>query len=74
MLPFILRGCAMLGMDSVAMPIADRRALWDRIATDLRPNNLGQGVTEVTLETLETALDGILAGQARGRWIVRVEH
>jgi acrylyl-CoA reductase (NADPH) len=73
-LPFILRGCAMLGMDSVAMPIADRRALWNRIATDLRPNNLGQAVTEVTLDTLETALDGILAGQARGRWIVRIEH
>ncbi|HEX5015085.1 MAG TPA: acryloyl-CoA reductase [Candidatus Limnocylindrales bacterium] len=72
-LPFILRGCALLGMDSVAMPIEERRALWSRIATDLRPNNLGDALTEVTLETLETALDGILAGQARGRWIVRLE-
>ena len=33
---------------------------------------LGEGVTEVTLETLEPALDGILAGAARGRWVVRV--
>ena len=71
-LPFILRGVALLGMDSVAMPIAERRALWGRIATDLRPNGLGEGVTEVTLDTLESALDGILAGEARGRWVVRV--
>jgi acrylyl-CoA reductase (NADPH) len=73
-LPFILRGVAMLGMDSVAMPIEERRALWGRLATDLRPNRVGEGdgVTEVTLETLEQALDGILAGAARGRWIVRI--
>jgi hypothetical protein len=70
--PFILRGVALLGMDSVTMPIARRRALWDRLATDLRPRELGVHATEVTLDTLETALDGILAGTARGRWIVRI--
>ena len=60
-------------MDSV--DDADRaasRALWDRLATDLRPRDLGLHATEVTLDTLEPALDGILAGAARGRWIVRV--
>ena len=71
-LPFILRGVALLGMDSSAVPIDARRALWARLGTDLRPNGLGEGVTEVTLETLEPALDGILAGAARGRWVVRV--
>jgi acrylyl-CoA reductase (NADPH) len=71
-LPFILRGVALLGMDSSAVPIDERRALWARLGSDLRPNGLGQGVTEVTLETLEPALDGILAGAARGRWVVRV--
>jgi acrylyl-CoA reductase (NADPH) len=70
--PFILRGVALLGMDSVLVPIERRRAIWERLATDLRPQNLGEGITEVTLDTLETALDGILAGAARGRWIVRV--
>jgi acrylyl-CoA reductase (NADPH) len=73
-LPFILRGCALLGMDSVAMPIEERRALWGRLATDLRPNRLGEGVTEVSLDTLEPALDAILAGAARGRWVVRIDH
>jgi acrylyl-CoA reductase (NADPH) len=71
-LPFILRGVAMLGMDSAAMPIEKRRAMWVRIADDLRPGDLGDGISEVTLDSLEIALDGILAGAARGRWVVRV--
>ena len=70
--PFILRGAALLGMDSVTMPIARRRGLWDRLATDLRPREVGLHATEVTLDTLDEALDGILAGSARGRWIVRI--
>lgn len=70
--PFILRGVALLGMDSAAMAIERRRAIWDRLATDLRPLDLGEGITEVTLDTLEPALDGIVAGAARGRWVVNV--
>ena len=70
--PFILRGVALLGMDSVNVPIARRREIWDRLATDLRPRDLGVHATEVTLETLEEALDGIVSGAARGRWIVRI--
>jgi acrylyl-CoA reductase (NADPH) len=71
-LPFILRGIALLGMDSVTVPIAERRDLWNRLATDYRPRGLGEDVTEVTLDTLDGALDAIVAGQARGRWIVNV--
>jgi acrylyl-CoA reductase (NADPH) len=70
--PFILRGVALLGMDSAQLPIDRRRAIWARLATDLRPRSLGDGLTEVTLDTLDQALDGILAGSARGRWVVRV--
>ena len=70
--PFILRGVALLGMDSVNMPIGRRRELWDRLATDLRPRDLGLHCAEVTLETLDGALDAIVAGDARGRWIVRM--
>ena len=71
-LPFILRGVAMLGMDSVLVPIERRRQIWDRLATDLRPRSLGANVTELTLDTLEAGLDGIVAGAARGRWVVRI--
>jgi acrylyl-CoA reductase (NADPH) len=70
--PFILRGVALLGMDSANMAIEHRRRLWARLAGDLRPPAPGDGLTEVTLETLEPALDAIVAGAARGRWVVRV--
>ena len=70
--PFILRGVALLGMDSANMAIDPRRALWNRLATDLAPRGIEAGITEVDLDTLEPALDAIVAGQARGRWVVRV--
>jgi len=71
-LPFILRGAAVLGMDSTIVPIAMRRLLWDRLATDMRPRGLGEDLTEVDLESLEPALDAIVTGKARGRWVGRV--
>jgi acrylyl-CoA reductase (NADPH) len=71
-LPFILRGVAVLGMNSVAVPIDERRRLWSRLATDLRPRALAEDVTEIGLDELEPALDAIVAGHARGRWVVRV--
>ena len=71
-LPFILRGVALLGMDSANMAIEPRRALWTRLATDLLPSGIGDGITVVDLDTLQPALDAIVAGQARGRWVVRV--
>ncbi len=70
--PFILRSVALVGVDSAVVPVAERRAIWERIATDLRPNGLGEAITEVTLDSLPEALDGILAGRARGRWVVRI--
>ncbi len=70
--PFILRGAALLGIDSAYLPIAKRRRIWERLASDLRPRGLGGRVTEITLDTLEPALDSIRAGNARGRWVVRI--
>ncbi len=70
--PFILRGIALLGMDSANMAIGPRRELWRRLADDLRPRGIADRITEVSLDTVEPALDAIVAGQARGRWVVRV--
>ena len=63
---------ALVGIDSANLAIEERRVIWGRLADDLRPNSLGDALTEVSLDTLPEALDGILAGNARGRWIVRV--
>ena len=70
--PFILRGVSLLGIDSGQVPIATRRLLWQRLARDLRPAGVEDALTEVTLDELEPALDAILRGEARGRWVVRV--
>ena len=70
--PFILRSVALIGIDSAQVAIEERRSIWARLAADLRPNGLGESLAEVTLESLPEALDGILAGRARGRWIVRI--
>lgn len=70
-LPFILRGVNLLGIDSVQMPIAARRALWARIGTDLRPTWLDTLDAEVVgLDGLPEQLDRILAGGMRGRVVV----
>ena len=72
-LPFILRGVSLLGIDSVQTPIADRRDTWTRLADDLRPPHLADTIArEIALDDVEGALDGILRGELQGRTIVRV--
>ena len=73
-LPFILRGVALLGIDSVQTPIELRREVWQRLATDLRPRGLDDGIlatAEIGLEELDETLDRILAGGTVGRILVR---
>jgi acrylyl-CoA reductase (NADPH) len=72
-LPFILRGVSLLGIDSVQTPIADRRETWARLADDLKPPHLADTIArEVSLDQVEDALDAILRGELQGRTIVRV--
>ena len=71
--PFILRGVSLLGIDSVQCPIDRRRAVWARLAGDLRPSSLDDLATdEVPLDEVPGALARILDGGARGRTLVRV--
>ncbi len=70
-LPFILRGVNLLGIDSVQTPIHARCAMWERIGGDLRPAWLHSLDTEVIgLDELPPQLDRILAGNMRGRVVV----
>lgn len=73
-MPFILRGVNLLGIDSVQTPIDRRRAVWQRIATDLRPSWLDDtsvmGAEVVGLEGVPAEMDRILAGGMRGRVLV----
>jgi acrylyl-CoA reductase (NADPH) len=71
-LPFILRGVNLLGIDSVMTPIDRRRAIWRRIAGDLRPAGLDRIGHDVTFDDLDTVLTAILEGRATGRSVVDV--
>jgi acrylyl-CoA reductase (NADPH) len=72
-LPFILRGVNLLGIDSVSIPTDKRLQVWQRMAADLKPANLDHLVyREVSLNELPEALGDILKGNTRGRTLVRL--
>ncbi len=72
-LPFILRGVNVLGIDSAQMPLERRIAIWERLADDLRPPRLEESIArEVSLEEVPTVLPRILRGDVQGRVVVRV--
>ena len=73
-MPFILRGVNLLGIDSVMLPIERRRAVWERIATDLKPSNLDRIANEIGLGDLDGVLAGILRGEVTGRNVVDVRR
>jgi acrylyl-CoA reductase (NADPH) len=71
--PFILRAVNILGIDSVAVPIERRIAIWDRLASDLRPPHLDEAIAhEILLEDAPDALTRIVRGEIQGRTVVRV--
>ena len=72
-MPFILRGINLLGINSVIMSNAKRRVVWERLGSDLKPRHLDQIVTnEVTLDGLSEAFPAYIDGQVTGRTLVRI--
>ena len=71
-LPFILRGVKLLGIDSVMCPMATRLEVWRRLAADLKPPRLQTIVKTIGLDDLPNAFATLLAGEARGRYVVKV--
>lgn len=71
-MPFILRGVSLLGIDSVNTPMALRRRVWERLGSDLKPRHLTDMVTTVTLQDLPGVFDKILKAQMRGRTVVKL--
>ena len=69
--PFILRGVALLGVDSVMAPMALREQAWSRLARDLDPKLLEAITTEIPLAGAAEAAQKLMAGQVRGRIVVR---
>jgi acrylyl-CoA reductase (NADPH) len=70
--PFILRGVCLLGIDSVMCPIELRRVAWSRLAGDLDRQKLTEITHEIGLDETIGAGAKILAGQVRGRIVVKI--
>ena len=72
-LPFILRGINLLGVDSVQLPLETKAALWAKLATDWKLSNLDALCHEIGFDQLESALHTVLKGGANGRYILNLD-
>ncbi len=71
-MPFILRNVALLGVDSVMAPLVLRQSAWARLARDLESALLERMTSEVGLDGAVAAAQQLMAGQVRGRVVVRI--
>jgi NADPH2:quinone reductase len=71
-LPFILRGVKLLGIDSVACPMPTRLEVWRRLSSDMKPKHLQSIKREVGLADLPAVFSELLKGRVRGRTVVRI--
>ena len=70
--PFILRGISLYGIESAEAPMAWRKTLWNRLATEWKPDGLESICRTVRLEGLEAEIQKMLAGKALGRVVVEI--
>ncbi len=72
-MPFILRGVSLLGINSIEMPASMRDAAWQRVATDLKPRHLDKIVTrEVAFQDLPGVFDDFMKAEVTGRTVVKI--
>jgi NADPH2:quinone reductase len=71
-LPFILRGVRLLGIDSGFTPMPLRRRIWERLATDLKPRQLSDIAHLISLDDLPAYFDRMLKSQIKGRAVVKL--
>ena len=71
-MPFILRGVHLLGVDSANTPMPLRQKVWDRLAREWRPSRVQAKVRTIDFAELPTHFDAFLKGTIRGRTVVRI--
>ena len=71
-MPFILRGVTLVGVDSVMAPLAKRQRAWDRLASDLDVNLLEKMIIDVHLDGAISKAHELMAGSLRGRVVVKI--
>ena len=73
-IPFLLRGNNLFGIDSVMRPIEGRQEVWQRAASTMDLAMLDAMTTEIGLAELPDAAEAILQGHVAGRWVVNVNR
>ncbi|MGD8789354.1 MAG: zinc-binding dehydrogenase [Burkholderiales bacterium] len=71
-MPFILRGVSLVGVDSVNAQMDVRKHVWQRLASDLKPRHLDEMATTVGFTDLPGVFDQILKAQVKGRTVVKI--
>lgn len=71
-MPFILRGVSLLGIDSVNAPMPLRQKVWKRLGSDLKPGRLREIATQVEFAGLPEVFGRILDKKMRGRTVVKI--
>jgi putative YhdH/YhfP family quinone oxidoreductase len=71
-LPFILRGVRLIGVDSALTPMPLRRRVWERLASDLKPRHLAEIASSIGIEDLGDYFARMLKGGIRGRAVVKI--
>jgi acrylyl-CoA reductase (NADPH) len=71
-MPFILRGVTLAGIDSVMAPLPKRQCAWERLAKELDPALLERMIDEIPLESAIAKAGDLMAGKLRGRVVVRL--
>ena len=71
-MPFILRGVSLLGIDSVMAPMEKRERAWQRLSSDINFEKLEEMVDEISLDQVEKFAKDILQGQIKGRMVVNI--
>lgn len=72
-MPFILRGVNLLGINSVFVPHERRVRVWNRLASDLKPRHFDQIVTrEVAFDAMGDVFEGYVAGTVTGRTVIKI--
>lgn len=72
-LPFILRGVNLLGVDSVQLPLATKAELWGKLASEWKLENLESLCHEIGFDELEASLASVLRGEAKGRFLLNLD-
>ncbi|MDA1372274.1 MAG: oxidoreductase [Proteobacteria bacterium] len=73
-LPFILRGVNLLGVDSVQLPLTRKQAVWKKLAQEWKLTGLDEICSEIGFEQLQESLAVVLRGEATGRYLLNLQR